>query len=253
MGLRLGSVELEGPQADPYTGAFLGQIPGPIVPGQQLRDETRTERFAAQNGRAEPVYAAEELLLGGAALNKVAGVISRALGVAEIQLAGKVEASTGGNIRTRQMTESGMSATLTSGERAVLASLEKLPNTALQGEAREIVADTYFIRNGFTKLDGKCGSGNCFDGVYIKGDKIYINEVKPLNADGSIKLSGENQATGLKTQMTDDWIKSAVSRLKSGNAEQQATGKLLENTPADKLVKIVSGVNSNGMTIVKLK
>lgn len=48
-----------------------------------------------------------------------------------------------------------------------------------------LIPNNYFERNGFTALDGKCGA-NCFDGVYIKGDKVIINEVKPLSANGSI-------------------------------------------------------------------
>ena len=65
-----------------------------------------------------------------------------------------------------------------------------MATTGIQGEAREFVAQNYFMRNGYTPLEGKCGSGNCFDGVYLKDGKVYVVEVKPLNANGSIKLSG---------------------------------------------------------------
>ena len=100
-------------------------------------------------------------------------------------------------------------------------------------------------------MEGKCGS-NCFDGVYIKGDKVYINEVKPLNSDGTIKLSGPSGA--MDTQMTDAWIDSAINRLEKGSAEQMATAvKIRSAIDNNALVKIVTGVDTKGMTIVKLK
>jgi filamentous hemagglutinin len=124
-----------------------------------------------------------------------------------------------------------------------------------QGTLREIVADSYFQRNGYTALDGKCGSGNCFDGVYVKGNSVYINEVKPLNADGTIKLTGPSG--NQQTQMSDAWIQGAVKRLKEGTPLQKATAeviaKALDPEQGGSLVKVVTGVNSNGMTIIKLK
>lgn len=102
---------------------------------------------------------------------------------------------------------------------------------------------------------GKCGSSNCFDGVYaVKGDTIYINEVKPLNVDGSIKLSSDNSAGTLGTQMSDKWIYGAVNRLKSGTLEQQQTAAIIEKAIADnKLVRVVTGADSSSLTIVKLQ
>ncbi len=117
-----------------------------------------------------------------------------------------------------------------------------------------LIPNNYFERNGFTALDGKCGA-NCFDGVYIKGDKVIINEVKPLSANGSIKLSGANDSTGLKTQMSDDWIKSRANELiKSGDATKIEVGSLiLQAGRTRNLTAIVSGVSSSGMVIVRVK
>lgn len=103
-------------------------------------------------------------------------------------------------------------------------------------------------------LDGKCGP-NCFDGVYIKGDQVIINEVKPLNANGSIKLSSGNEATGLKTQMTDDWIVSRAEALRTTKdpAKMKVGDQILAARNSGKLTTVISGVNSNGMVIVKVK
>lgn len=58
-----------------------------------------------------------------------------------------------------------------------------------------------FYVNGYKVYDGKCGA-NCFDGVYEKNRIIYINEVKPMNENGSIKLNSENSGTKLAVQMS---------------------------------------------------
>ena len=119
------------------------------------------------------------------------------------------------------------------------------------------MANSYFTRNGFTPLDGKCGSGNCFDGVYVKGNTVYINEVKPLNANGSIKLSGAStrqNGSELPPQMTLDWIDYARIELsKSTNPQARATAAVIQKAIDNQtLVRVVSGINANGMTIVKL-
>ena len=123
------------------------------------------------------------------------------------------------------------------------------------GELRETVSNSYFERNGFAPLDGKCGAGNCFDGVYIKGNQVIINEVKPLQANGSIKLSGGNEGTGLKTQMSDEWIVSRVRALRATKdpVKVQLADQIMAAKDAGKLTTVVSGVNSNGMVIVKVK
>jgi filamentous hemagglutinin len=145
-----------------------------------------------------------------------------------------------------------MALPLTSAEQSIVGQLNGLTDSNVAGALREYAADSYFMRNGFTRLEGKCGS-NCFDGVYVKGDMVYINEVKPLNADGSIKLNG---STGtLPTQMSDDWVEYAVKRLGDLNPpEATRTATLIRGAKENgTLVKMVTGVNNNGMTVVKLK
>ena len=148
----------------------------------------------------------------------------------------------------------GMPVKLTSSDLNMLSQIEKLPNTTLQGEVRELVADNYFIRNGYTPLNGKCGS-NCFDGVYLKDGKIYISEVKPLNTDGTIKLSPKNDATNLAAQMPDKWIADAIGALRrSGSPESIRTAHAISVAmDSCKLVKVISGINQDGMTVVKLR
>jgi filamentous hemagglutinin len=219
-----------------------------------LRDEKRLESFNILNGSAQPLAIAEEVFLGGKVANLAAKAVTRLWGSLDVALAGKVGASNTGNISARQITESGVSVRLTTTELKTIAQIDNMINTTLQGDAREYVANSYFARNGFSTLEGKCGSG-CFDGVYLKGDKVYINEVKPLNANGTIKLSGPNEGTGLQTQMTNEWIDYAVSRLReSASLESRRTADIVEAAKqSGNLVKVVSGVNQNGMAIVRLQ
>lgn len=174
----------------------------------------------------------------------------------EVKLAGKAASSTSGNISAKQITESGIQATLTSADRMILGDIAKLPSATLQGDAREIVVNNYFMRNGFTSLDGKCGA-NCFDGVFVKGDKVYIVETKPLNVDGTMSLNAADKNTNLPRQMSDDWIRSRAKELvDSGELTLRATGKKLLDAldPSKKiqLVKVVAGADSKGVTFVKL-
>jgi filamentous hemagglutinin len=140
-------------------------------------------------------------------------------------------------------------------ERQLLSQLDGLSSTNAQGTLREIVSDSYFQRNGYVSLNGKCGSGNCFDGVYLKGNQLVVNEVKPVAADGSITL---NPASGkLPQQMTDSWIQNRANELLQGTAEQQAVGQkiweAIRGQNGMSLVKMVTGVDSKGMTIIKLQ
>ena len=175
------------------------------MPGVETRDQNRLDYFAALNGSAQKEYWAEEWLLGGKLGNTLSCTFGRWWAGADVALAGKVSSSASGNLSASKITEESMALRLLPSEQAILAQIGKLPNTTLQGDLREYVANSYFMRNGFTSFEGKCGR-NCFDGVYIKGDLVYINEVKPLNANGSIKLTGANSGTKLDAQMTDEWI-----------------------------------------------
>lgn len=225
---------------------------GSIVPNVSDRDATRLENFAAQNGTTTPMHVAEDIFLGGAIGGKLLSAGARLIGELDVFFAGVTTATKAETINAGNLASEGLAAKLTTGEARLLSQMDGLPSTGAQGSVREIVADSYFQRNGFKALDGKCGSGNCFDGVYIKGDTVYINEVKPLNVNGTIKLSGESGS--LPPQMTDAWIDSAVKRLNNGTAEQKEVARIIRQSIVDKtLVKVVSGVDSNGMTIVKLK
>ena len=181
------------------------------------------------------------------------GALGEAWEISKILSAGEVAASARGSISSQQMTRMGVPAALSDGELAKLGPINSLDSTAA-GIVRETVADSYFQRNGFTALDGKCGA-NCFDGVYIKGDQVIINEVKPLNANNTIQLNGPNEVTGLQTQMTKQWIESRIDVLtKSGDPAKIATAQAIQKAIDNgTLVKMVSGVNGNGMTMVKLK
>lgn len=239
-------------RANPYANTFLGQLPSSIAVGMDQRDQTRLEQLIALNGAATPSYLVEEFVLGGAIGSRALTTLGRALGEVDIFLAGRATASSGGNISAKQVTEEALPVRLSAVEQATLRQLDSLPNANAQGLLREYIADSYFARNGFTQLEGKCGSGNCFDGVFIKGDKVYVNEVKPLNSTGSIKLSGPSG--NMQTQMTDIWIESAVSRLElSGTPEALRTVAVIRDAMRrDALVKVVTGVNQNSMVVVKL-
>ncbi|PRH34615.1 cell surface protein, partial [Burkholderia gladioli] len=238
-------------RSDQYLNSVLGSLPGSIAPGASQRDQDRLSNFATQNGSVRPDYTIEETVIGGILTSKIASTVARAGESIDVWLAGPVNPTGKGFISTGKVTMESMPVKLNTAEQGVLSQLDQLPSKDLQGQAREYVANNYFVRNGFTPLDGKCGV-NCFDGVYIKGDTVYINEVKPLNANGSVQLNGPSGS--LPTQMTDGWIDSAVARLRSGDANQRVTADLIQKAiDSGKLVKVVTGVNSNGATLVKIK
>ncbi|STQ91109.1 hemagglutinin repeat-containing protein [Iodobacter fluviatilis] len=207
---------------------------------------------------SELLYAAMQLGASPSAVSKLekaldANLVGKAWESSKILNAGEVTASGKGFISTQQITTQGVPAALNQAELTQLSKLSRL-DTGQAGALRETVADAYFSRNGFTALDGKCGS-NCFDGVYFKGDQVIINEVKPLNANNSIKLTGPNPTTALPPQMSDQWIRSRANELsRSGDPAKATTGSaILKALDNGTLVKMVSGVDSVGMTMVKLK
>ena len=242
-------------RADTTANYVLGiQPPSSIVPGTALRDEARLEKARAQNGSAEPIYPVEELLLGGAVINRAVGLIGRAVGSeADVAFAGTVSPSESGYIGARKMTEEGLPVKLNSIDTAILKQLDTLPSTQAQGALREYIVDNYFLRNGYTKLEGKCGSGNCFDSVFVKGNQVIVGETKPMELNGSIKLSAGNPGTGLDTQFSADWTEGALVRLKASGPEGAKTAEIIRQAWKDgRLAKVVSGVNSSGVTIVKV-
>ncbi|AQQ42493.1 contact-dependent inhibition toxin BcpA [Burkholderia cenocepacia] len=233
--------------------AILGSLPGSIVPGASQRDQSRVDSFATQNGSVKPDYTIEETVIGGILTNKIASTAARVSESIDVWLAGPVNPTGKGFISTGKVTMESMPVKLNTAEQGVLSQLDQLPSRDLQGKAREYVANNYFVRNGYTPLDGKCGA-NCFDGVYVKGNTVYVNEVKPLNESGSISLNPANGTTKLPAQQTDDWIASSVKRLKdSENPQLIETANVVERAlKSGNLVKLVSGVDSNGMVIVKI-
>lgn len=154
-----------------------------------------------------------------------------------------VSMSAKGNISGKQISENGR---IVDPPQEVLSKQQELMNNlnhSQTGALREDIADSYFTSSGYTKLESKCGS-NCFDGVYIKNGELYIVEVKPLQNNGSIKLSPGNQKTGLDTQMTDKWIISRANKLSSSKTDPvaKATGdtilQAIENgKPVNKIVR----------------
>lgn len=194
------------------------------------------------------------LVVGPAAAAAGTGTLNamgRAWESGKVLNAGEIAMSSGGNISAQQITRMGTPAGLTSAEMNALSKLDSMGSNAA-GAVRETVSNSFFERNGFTALDGKCGA-NCFDGVYIKGNQVIVNEVKPLNANGSIKLSPS--AGTLPTQGTIQWVESRANELiRSGDSVKIKTGTLiLQASKSGNLTTVVSGVNSNGMVIVKVK
>jgi len=241
-------------RADQYAGDFLGSPPDTIIPGKTGRNETLLEHLSAINGSATPDHTVEELFIGGKLTDVGVKLLAKTWVNLEVKLAGETVSSLSGNISAKQVTESGIQATLTNYDRMILGDIAKLPNTTLQGDAREIVVNNYFMRNGFTPLDGKCGA-NCFDGVFIKGDKVYIVETKPLNADGTIVLNAADKSTNLPRQMSGDWIADRIRKLaQSSDPNLQKTAAILD--AADKsnsIIKVVAGADAKGVTLVRLK
>ena len=86
----------------------------------------------------------------------------------------------------------------------------------------------------------------------MKGDTVYIVETKPLQANGAIKLNGPQG--NLPTQMDDAWVKDRATALAgTSDSVKQQTATLIQKAldPSSnlKLVKIVAGVNENGVTL----
>ncbi|RXK86055.1 hypothetical protein [Filimonas effusa] len=138
----------------------------------------------------------------------------------------------------------------------------------LKGHADDIIANgdltgaktetlqNYLFENkmGLTRLDGKVGSNNGFDGLFIKGsatnpEKIFITECKQ-QWNAGVTLAPENANTGLFAQMSDDWIQNVVERLRNAGKIEQAN--LIEGNHAI-IEKIVITVNKSTGDINLLK
>lgn len=243
---------------NPYGNIFLGGVPEAqvsIIPRRETRDQERLQSFGVINGQAEIDTSLEELIIGGGYANRaVNSVLKFFAGTNTVMHAGKVSPAVKGNISFGQMVENSASADLTQAERNLLKQLNGTRPHHVDGDLREYVVDSYFLRNGFRRLEGKCGNGNCFDGVYVKNGKVIINEVKPIGAKGSVKLGVENKGTNLPVQTTDLWVEHAIACLeKSGNAELIETSKIIRGAQNDgNLIKTVSGVDRHGINFVRV-
>lgn len=100
------------------------------------------------------------------------------------------------------------------------------------GSKTEQIQDILYADAGYTKLDGKVGSNQGLDGLYIKGDvknpsEIIVAEAKQWQSSGGIKLNDANLNTGLPIQMSDAWIQNVALRLQQ--AGKNAVADMLLN------------------------
>ncbi len=131
----------------------------------------------------------------------------------------------------------------------------------LDGTRTESVSDLLFERDGFLMFDGKIGSNNGFDGVYVKGtlsniQSVIINDAKPIYR-GRIELSAGNAATSLPNQMSRAWIQYVLDGLKGASSQQSRDlGNALQrewtNNPS-KFIRTVTAVEKDTGKVVILK
>jgi hypothetical protein len=117
------------------------------------------------------------------------------------------------------------------------------------GAKTEGIVDDIMSGNGYTKMDGKYGSNNGYDGIYIKGTasnptEIVIIESKQFKytngvADDVLEHSGitlnpPSGTTQLPTQMSDGWINYVAGKLKN-NPNTSVLGNKVDRDFAFKL------------------
>ncbi|MFZ6011683.1 MAG: hypothetical protein ACOYXT_15175, partial [Bacteroidota bacterium] len=146
------------------------------------------------------------------------------------------------------------------------------------GEKTESIIDLLMTSKGYQRLDGKYGSNNGFDHVFIKQgeninnpSEILVMESKqfkhdvisefdeianqPLyDATSGTKLNGPNQASGLPTQMSDDWIFVHVQgKLIDTNVQEKVDLAVSLLTNRSKVIKYVTAVDKSTGEINFLK
>ncbi|MDR3236013.1 MAG: hypothetical protein LBT48_04715 [Prevotellaceae bacterium] len=137
------------------------------------------------------------------------------------------------------------------------------------GTKTESIVDDIMTQNGYAKLDGKYGSNNGYDGLYIKGSienptEIIIVESKQFKytngvADEIIEHSGVslNQPSGntpLPAQMSDDWIKYvAEEKLINLGGDKTQLANAIINSPQGTVKKYVAAVDKTQSEINFLK
>lgn len=123
------------------------------------------------------------------------------------------------------------------------------------GSKTEEIQDILFEDAGYIRLDGKTGSNNGFDGLYIKGTvddpmEIVIGEAKQWGSSGGVSVNAANTSTRLPQQMSDDWIENVAQRLRDSGKEDFAN--MLINY-SDRINKIVTVVNKETDQVNLLK
>ena len=163
-----------------------------------------------------------------------------------------VTVSKSGNISASQINKFGLPISLSKEEKIWQ---QKLTNPTISnqfsGEIREHIVNSYFSKNDFIRLEGKCNS-QCFDGVFVKNNEFYLAEVKPLKPEGSIGLSAKAKSG---TQMDDAWVRNRIQELKkSKDPNARETGRMLEKALNEgrPIHKTVIGVNSTEANMVYL-
>lgn len=94
-----------------------------------------------------------------------------------------------------------------------------------------------------------------FDNViFLEDGGVIINEAKQMSSAGTVSLNASNQATGLPSQMSDDWIEDVIGRMveEGGDLETQAN-TILTAYNSGNLKKVVTAVDKNTGEIVIVK
>ncbi|MEJ7138982.1 hemagglutinin repeat-containing protein [Amphibiibacter pelophylacis] len=243
-------IDLYGSNAAPGIAATAGALPAAAM----VLPSTPAGKIALKAGGKILVDGAEAAVTAG---NKVLDAAAVAFETNKIRNLEQVTMSAKGTISAQKITLAGTPAALNEAELSKLSGLGSLDSNAA-GALREEVTDSYFRRNGFTALDGKCGAGNknCFDGVYVKNGQVYINEVKPIGSKNTISLSGNSSSPNdIGVQMTKEWIDSRLDELfSSGDPVKIKTANIiLDAIKSKNLVKTVSGVRPDGITTLGIK
>jgi hypothetical protein len=118
------------------------------------------------------------------------------------------------------------------------------------------VMPDYIFQNkmGLSALDGKVGSNNGFDGIFIKGttanpQKIFITESKQWSS--GVKLAEADPITGLPAQMSDAWIQNVADRLEiAGKIE--AANLVRNHTGLIEKVVVTVNLNTKDINLLKL-
>ncbi len=130
-----------------------------------------------------------------------------------------------------------------------------IANGDLSGDKTEEIQNILFgNRAGFTTLDGKVGSNNGLDGLYIKGTvdnptEIVVCESKQWNSGGGASVDGGN--SGLPIQMSDAWIQNVAQRL-INNGKADFGNMLLNNTGLITKYLIVVNKTTGDINVLKL-